>query len=54
MFYEWDSALVRQDTRVDYGEDRFNAIGWIDDRLYQLTFTLRDDVVRGYLPKESK
>ncbi len=44
--FEWDSALVMEDKRVDYGENRFNALGWVNDRLYQLTFTLRDDVIR--------
>ena len=44
--FEWDSALVREDKRVDYGECRFNATGWVKDRLYQLTFTLRDDAIR--------
>ncbi len=30
--FEWDSALVVEDTRKDYGEPRYSAIGFIDDR----------------------
>ena len=39
--FEWDSALVVEDSRRDYGEQRFQALGLIDGRLHALVFTPR-------------
>ena len=39
--FEWDTALIVEDTRKDYGERRFQALGFIDDRLHVLVFTPR-------------
>jgi hypothetical protein len=39
--FDWSSALVVEDTRWDYGEQRFQALGFIDDRLHMLVFTPR-------------
>jgi uncharacterized DUF497 family protein len=39
--FEWDTALVIEDTRQDYGERRFQALGLIDGRLHMLVFTPR-------------
>ncbi len=39
--FEWDSALVVEDARRDYGEQRFQALGLIADRLHALVFTPR-------------
>ena len=39
--FEWDSALVVEDTRRDYGERRFQALGLIMGRLHALVFTPR-------------
>jgi uncharacterized DUF497 family protein len=39
--FEWDSALVVEDSRKDYGERRFQALGLIDGRLHALVFTPR-------------
>lgn len=44
--FEWDSALVIEDTRKDYGEPRYSAIGLIDDRLHVLVFTPRNEAIR--------
>jgi len=44
--FEWDSALVIEDTRKDYGESRYSAIGFIDDRLHVLVFTPRNEAIR--------
>jgi hypothetical protein len=41
VVFEWDSALVVEDTRKDYGEHRFQALGIIDGRLHVLVFTPR-------------
>ena len=42
---EWDSALIREDTRRDYGERRFLVLGLIHDRLHAMVFTPREDKV---------
>jgi uncharacterized DUF497 family protein len=39
--FEWDNALIVEDTRTDYGERRFQALGFIDGRLHVLVFTPR-------------
>lgn len=39
--FEWDSALVVEDLRRDYGERRFQALGIITGRLHALVFTPR-------------
>lgn len=40
------TALVSQDTRKDYGEARYNALGLIGLRVHFLTFTIRGDSIR--------
>jgi uncharacterized protein len=40
--FEWDSALIVEDTRKDYGERRFQALGLIAARLHVLVFTRRE------------
>lgn len=37
---------VAQDTRRDYGEDRYKLIGAIDGRVYVLVYTVRESAVR--------
>jgi uncharacterized protein len=44
--FEWETALVWQDRRQDYGEARFSALGYVGMRLFHLTFTLREDRIR--------
>jgi len=39
-FKEW------QDTRKDYNEDRFIRLALIENYLYHVSFTYRDDVIR--------
>jgi uncharacterized DUF497 family protein len=39
--FEWDSALIVEDIRKDYGERRFQALGLIGDRLHMMVFTPR-------------
>lgn len=43
---DWDSVLEVEDTRFDYGERRWRAIGKIDGRLHVLVYTVRDDAIR--------
>ena len=44
---EFVTALLARDSRYDYGEDRIQALGLIDGRLYMLVFTMRGDMVRA-------
>jgi uncharacterized DUF497 family protein len=39
--FEWDTALIVEDSRQNYGERRFQALGLIDARLHMLVFTPR-------------
>ena len=43
--FDWSVALVLEDQRQDYGERRFQALGFIGDRLYMLVFTPRPGAV---------
>ena len=43
---DFAAVLVRADRRFDYGEDRFQALGPIDGRLYVLAYTMRGDMMR--------
>ena len=42
---DWSSAVVIEDMRNDYGERRFRVFGYIEDRLYAVVFTPREDAV---------
>ena len=44
--FEWDTAVVREDTRKPYAEPRFEATGYIGNRLHVMVFCLRTDAVR--------
>ena len=41
--FEWDKALVAQDSRKDYGEARYTAIAPIEERVHVLVYTLRGE-----------
>jgi uncharacterized DUF497 family protein len=43
--FDWSCALVVEDTREDYGEHRFQALGFIEAHLCMLVFTPRDGAV---------
>lgn len=38
---DWATALMTQDTRKSYGEERFRVLGFIGDRLHAVVFTPR-------------
>ncbi len=38
--------MAWEDDRMDYGETRYCALGYIDTRLYHVVFTYRDEKVR--------
>lgn len=43
---EWETALVREDARHDYGETRWTAIGYVGARLYVVVYVERDGAMR--------
>ena len=43
---DWDTLISRPDTRNDYGEFREIGLGYIDDRLYCVVFTQREESLR--------
>lgn len=45
--FDFDSAFYDVDDSQDYGEVRYNAIGWLDALLYTLTFTQDGEAVRA-------
>jgi uncharacterized DUF497 family protein len=44
---DFGTALIVPDTRRDYGERRWQATGWIEDRVFLLAFTMRGLVLRA-------
>ncbi len=42
---DWTSALIVEDERKDYGERRFQVLGFIADRLHAVVFTPRMDKI---------
>ena len=41
--FDWSTALIVEDTRKDYKELRYQALGLINDQLHMLVFTPRKD-----------
>ncbi len=46
VHFDWESAKVIEDDRESYGEQRFNACGFLLGRLVIVTFTVRDEQLR--------
>jgi uncharacterized protein len=44
--FEWDTSLIKEDARQNYGETRYVALGLINGRLHTMVFALRGSVVR--------
>ena len=44
--FDWDNAIVFDDDRFDYGEHRQAALGFLDNRLVAIAFTIRGHNVR--------
>jgi len=43
---DWEYAMVRQDTRKDYGEGRYQALAdGLDGKPYVVVFTVREDTM---------
>lgn len=43
--FDWQHAVIIEDTRQDYGERRFRAFGRIEGRLFAVVFTPRNDAL---------
>lgn len=43
--FDWSSALILEDTRENYSEKRYQALGYIGEHLHMLVFTPRDGAV---------
>ena len=43
--FDWSTALIAEDTRQDYLERRYQALGLMAEHLYMLVFTPRDGAV---------
>jgi uncharacterized DUF497 family protein len=44
--FQWRTALVGRDDRQNYGEDRYWALGYIGQDLYNVVFTMRENTIR--------
>lgn len=44
--FDMESAFIEVDDREEYGEIRYNALGFIAASLHSLTFTIRDQTIR--------
>ena len=44
--FDWSSAIETIDNRADYKEERWIALGFIDNRLHVLIYSLRGDNIR--------
>lgn len=44
--FNWESALIHQDTRFDYPEPRYIALGYIAERLHVLVFAETETGIR--------
>jgi uncharacterized DUF497 family protein len=44
--FEWHTAIRWEDTRCDYGETRMNALGYIGNRIYLVSYTVREGRIR--------
>lgn len=43
--FDWSTALIAEDTRQDYLERRYQALGLIAQNLHMLVFTPRDGAI---------
>ena len=44
--FEWKNHLRAVDRRMDYGEERVQALGMIGGRVHILVYTMNDDNIR--------
>lgn len=46
QYFDWESAIVREDNRKLYAEKRYEALGLIENRLHVLVFCHRGSKLR--------
>lgn len=44
--FEWETVIVHKDTRQQYAKQRFEATGYIGERLHVMVYCLRGDAYR--------
>ena len=44
--FDWDAAQIEEDTRFLYSETRFEATGWLGERLHLVIFCKRGNATR--------
>ena len=44
--FEFETAHIWEDTRYNYGEVRYCALGYICPQIFHLTFTYRSETIR--------
>jgi len=44
--FDWSTALIAEDTRQEYPERRYQALGLIGEHLHMLVFTPRDGTIQ--------
>lgn len=44
--FDWSAMMIERDSRFDYGEARFIAVGKTEGRVLAVAFTLRGNVLR--------
>lgn len=45
--FEFETALIKEDGREDYGERRYQALGLLEDKVVMLVFTRRKKTLRA-------
>ncbi len=45
-YFDWETALILEDRRQAYAEPRYEAKGYVDERLCVMVFCLRASAVR--------
>jgi len=45
--FDFNSARFERDDSQDYGEERWNLIGWLDAKLYHLTVVFHETSTRA-------
>ncbi|WP_417909185.1 BrnT family toxin [Candidatus Electronema sp. PJ] len=40
--FDWNSAVIVEDVREDYGERRYQTLGFVDGHLHMVVFTPRN------------
>ncbi len=48
--FDWATAIETVDNRCEYGEERWVALGFIDNRLHVLVYTSRKGVIPPHQP----